>query len=362
MKTILFSGYYGFGNLGDEALLAGTLQLLRERAASVRTVVLSADPAQTTADHGVEAVPRWNWREVIASIRQCDLFVSGGGGLIQDATSWRSPLYYLGLMQMARLLRTPTMVYAQGIGPLRHWTNTWLARRAFRSACAITVRDAESAEWLRGHGADADVTVTADPALALRPAPEEDVRALLAEESVEVDRDTVIVALREWGADVNFATLATVEMRKTAERVGARLVLLPMHHPRDVPLAEQVAQGAGDAVAVLSRRLKPSEALGVIVRAGAVLGMRLHALVLGVAAHRPVLGVGYDPKVAAFLDSAGAPTAIDLSKVGSGDVAEAFAHLWERRDAEGRRLAEQLPALRRRAEENVDVLMTVLGE
>jgi polysaccharide pyruvyl transferase CsaB len=362
MKTVLFSGYYGFGNLGDEALLAATVQLLRDREDPPHVVVLSADPAQTHADHGVEAVPRWSLARAAAAIRRCDLFASGGGGLMQDATSWASPLYYLGLIALARACGKPYVAYAQGIGPLRRPLSVALARQAFRRARAITVRDAESAEWLRSRGISGNVTLTADPALALRPAPEEAVDALLAQEGIAVGEDTVIVALREWGEVVNFAARAAVEVREIARRLGVRPLLVPMHHPGDIPLAKTVAQEAGEPAVVLLRRLKPSEGLGVIRRAGAVLGMRLHALVLGVAAERPVLGIGYDPKVAAFLESAGGPAALDIAQMGSGQVAAALGALWQRRDADRRRLAARLPELRERAERNVAVLLAALDQ
>lgn len=50
---VLVSGYYGFGNLGDEALLAGLLGGLKEQGHT--PVVLSGDPKATEEQHGVEA-------------------------------------------------------------------------------------------------------------------------------------------------------------------------------------------------------------------------------------------------------------------------------------------------------------------
>jgi len=360
MKTILLSGYYGFGNLGDEALLAGTVQMLRRYAPDLRIIVLSAAPARTHADHSVEALQRWNLPQVLRAMRGSDLFVSGGGGLIQDATSWRSPLYYLGLIAAARLLRKPVMIYAQGIGPLRNSINIELARRLLSGACAITVRDEHSAEWLRRHRVARPVTVTADPALALDSAPDAAIAELLKDESLQIGPETVIVALREWQKDVNFVARASVELKRMVHDLGVEIVLLPMQHPSDVILAEQVAERTGSGVAVLARRLKPSEALGVISRAGAVIGMRLHALILGVAAARPVLGIGYDPKVAAFVESVGCSAPIDPEDIGTGRITERLSELWRKRDSESRRLAALGPVLRQRAEENVNVLTAVL--
>ncbi len=85
---IVVSGYYGFGNAGDEAILEAMLRDVRALAPAVRVVVLSGDPADTSARFGVEAVPRMNPGAVMRALRGADLFLSGGGSLLQDATGW----------------------------------------------------------------------------------------------------------------------------------------------------------------------------------------------------------------------------------------------------------------------------------
>ena len=118
VSRILLSGYYGFGNAGDEAVLAAILASLRREMPDVESAVLSVDPAATTRLHGVAAFHRARPREVLAALRQCDLFVSGGGSLLQDVTSLSSLLFYLAQIRFARMLGRRVMVYAQGIGPL----------------------------------------------------------------------------------------------------------------------------------------------------------------------------------------------------------------------------------------------------
>src|SRR5438270_9651549 len=84
---ILISGYYGSGNTGDEAVLAGVLKSFRNRAVSVDFTVLSADPEDTTRRHRVQAVERMRRGAVRKAVRDCDLLLSGGGSLFQDTTS-----------------------------------------------------------------------------------------------------------------------------------------------------------------------------------------------------------------------------------------------------------------------------------
>ena len=83
-QSVLLTGYYGFGNTGDEAILAALVAGLRLRLPTARIVVLSGDPGQTRDRHGVDAIA---WRDPLAiaqEVRKCGLVVIGGGGLFQD--------------------------------------------------------------------------------------------------------------------------------------------------------------------------------------------------------------------------------------------------------------------------------------
>jgi polysaccharide pyruvyl transferase WcaK-like protein len=62
---IAISGYFGFGNAGDEAVLSRHPRELRRRMPNADPVVLSGDPAITEALHDVEAAPRWPLRQLL---------------------------------------------------------------------------------------------------------------------------------------------------------------------------------------------------------------------------------------------------------------------------------------------------------
>ena len=117
MRVVL-SGYYGFGNLGDEALLEVIVAQLRARFPACVIDVLSANPERTRSQFGIEATPRWNMGEVREAIRRADVVLSGGGGLLQSATSLRSVVYYAGILREAVRVKRKSMIFAQSIGPL----------------------------------------------------------------------------------------------------------------------------------------------------------------------------------------------------------------------------------------------------
>ena len=74
---VVISGYYGFDNCGDEAVLMSMLLCIRRLMPEVRIVVLSGDPPKTSGQYAVEAVSRWNPFRVLYAILSCRLFISG---------------------------------------------------------------------------------------------------------------------------------------------------------------------------------------------------------------------------------------------------------------------------------------------
>ena len=78
---VVVSGYHGFGNMGDEAVLAALVQQVREMAPGVQCVALSGNPARTASAYGIEAIPRTSVADIVRELRRADLLVSGGGSL-----------------------------------------------------------------------------------------------------------------------------------------------------------------------------------------------------------------------------------------------------------------------------------------
>ncbi|MFA5531766.1 MAG: polysaccharide pyruvyl transferase family protein, partial [Thiohalomonadaceae bacterium] len=81
------SGSYGGLNLGDEAILQGIVTQLRD-SLPVEITVFSRDPADTLRRHDVEhAIPvrRLGRNDILPYIRNLDLLIIGGGGILFDA-------------------------------------------------------------------------------------------------------------------------------------------------------------------------------------------------------------------------------------------------------------------------------------
>lgn len=327
---LLISGYYGFGNAGDEAVLAALVQELRRRLPEAQLCVLSGAPAATRALHGVEALQRWSAREVWRSLRSCRLLIQGGGGLLQDVTSKVSPVYYLGILRLARLRRVPAMVFAQGIGPLHTPFLQRLAAAELRRTAAICVRDQASADLLARWGVRHPAPrVVADPALLLEPL-------------VPPDRPAAPYALltvRQWpqveGAVVAFRALAA---HLVADH-GLGVCVVPFQEPADLAVCRAVADGL-ESVQVTEGLGHPGRYVGLVAGARLVVSLRLHGLIFAAAQAVPALGVSYDPKLDAFAARAGQPVvplgeceASRLIAAADGLLAQADARAQERQAA-----------------------------
>ena len=126
VPAYLLCGYYGENNLGDDALLT---VLLKELPSPNRQLVTAHDAdalAELAPD--AEAVDRRSLRSVLLSIGRVDAVVFGGGSLLQDSTSFRSLIYYLLIIAMARLRGRPVLLWGQGLGPLQRPLSRRLVR------------------------------------------------------------------------------------------------------------------------------------------------------------------------------------------------------------------------------------------
>lgn len=313
VRRLVLSGYYGFRNSGDEAVLLSILtaleQAAKERGVRVEPIVLSGDPAWTEKQYGVRAVPRMSVGDIRRTLKESDGLISGGGSLLQDATGLGSIPYYLGVMALARWSGKPTFVYAQGIGPVnRGMFRPWIAR-AFRKAAYASVRDAESAELLAAFGVPRDrIDVVPDPVMGL-PLPEAAGDGPASGSGKSADTAPLVgVSVRFWRGDRADLDRAAAALAALAGRRSVRLRMLPFHHGADEEASRYVMERLGrlGAEAELAPAHEaPQAMLREVDRCDLLVGMRLHSLIYAANREVPLLGLSYDPKIDQFLGRLG---------------------------------------------------------
>ena len=362
VKRITLSGYYGFGNAGDEAVLAGLVSGFHAARPSedLELVALSGNPAETRTAHGIAAEDRMKAGPLLSALARTDLLLSGGGSLLQDVTSAHSIFYYLGVVRLAQILGKKTMFAAQGIGPLTLPRSRRLVASVANRLDAITVRDAGSAQLLRDIGVSRPpIEVTADPALLLTPTAGERLASNFG------------VALRAWpGQETLAEQVAEACSRAVPE---GRPLLFPMQPQNDRKAAEQFAAkwhqvtsqantAQTNTAAVCSAQEGLPGLLSNINSCEMMVGMRLHALILAAACGVPSVALSYDPKVAAFMASCGQADAVyDLSQPDPARLSALISRVWMERFARSEALRAALPPLRTLAARNCGAALDLLS-
>lgn len=285
---VVCSGYYGKGNGGDEALLVSLLQMLPD---SVTPLVLSGNPAQTRQRYGVQSCDRMSAFRVFQALRRCDVFIAGGGSLMQDVTSFASPLYYGGLMGLAQQMGLQTIAWAQGIGPLKRPFIRWVARQAFAGCQAVSVRDSGSAALLASW--QVPFIEAPDPVWALEAKP---VAGLW-----DLPAPRVAVTLRSHPTltpqRLTNLTQALIDFQKATQTC---ILLVPFQASQDLEIARSIAAQLPGVHHIFCLD-DPRELKGLFRGVEMAIGMRYHALIMAAAQECRCFALSYDPKVSQLM-------------------------------------------------------------
>jgi polysaccharide pyruvyl transferase CsaB len=362
MPKIVISGYYGFANAGDEAMLWAMVSALRARVKGAEIVVLSARPEDTRREFDVQAVGRSSLTQICGALRGADLLISGGGGLLQDVTSRWSIFYYLGVILLAKMFGCRVYLYGQGIGPLR----TSLARGALglvaNRADLISVRDVESRnELLQLRVWRPPIHVTADPALGL------DTEGVDAERGRQLLRaagatgnDLVGISVRSWkGLRRIQEVVAGLGDYLAAD--GWQVVLVPMQHAEDLPVCRGVAALMRHPPVVLQERYPFWDLLSMTANFGLAVGMRLHFLIFAALVRVPLVGIAYDPKITRFIQQLDLPAPLPAEDLRLEELKFQVDFVRRYREGVSFLLAERVAVLRRQALRSADLAVELLG-
>ena len=374
MSKIVISGYYGFNNAGDEALLTAILAALRAKEPKADITVISGNPGNTIAKHQVKSLYRFAAVRLLRAIREADLVISGGGSLLQDVTSKRSLAYYLSVIAAAKWKRKKVMLFAQGIGPIRSRfmraqgigpirsrVMRLLTRLVVNKADVITVRDRDSAEELARMGVSAaKVEVTADPVLMLNPESKVMGKSILAEAGLDPYKPIIGVSVREWPENQRCLKQLAEALGKLSEEYNAQIAILPLQLSKDLKdsqLLQSYLPKIRNRVALLQGDYSTEEFLSIIGSFRLLIGMRLHALIFAAVMKVPLMAISYDPKVDSFLKAIGTEAVGTVETLDAGNVEREAEELWGRKP---QLQEEHLVAMRELAQSTVSKAFALL--
>lgn len=310
---ILAHGWYGAGNVGDELLLDLLQRWAREAGAS--TTVLSMCPEHTRAVHRLPTVDALDLPSVALAMQSADLFILGGGGLFQSHHAFTVPaLYNFRAMDiaayarpclMARQMGVPTLLWAQGVGPLTTSESRAITRDLFSSATFVSLRDDDSRLLLNEVGVSRAMPVAPDPVWSY---PLSD----SSRESRCAAQPRIAVVLRPWSSGDGWEDRFVSAFNDLVRDWPAHLVWLPFQafdvadrSRSDLAFVESMMRRIDARSQELCSVSCPSDAVAALSRCDGVIAMRLHAVIMALRLRKPTLSIEYAPKMATLGDEVG---------------------------------------------------------
>ena len=358
----VISGYYGFENSGDDALLLTITRQIKQDYPNADIAVLSKSPKKTKASYGVKSVNRYNPFSLLWNIARCDLLISGGGTLIQDETSTKSLFYYLAVIKTALIFKKKVMLYANGIGPLNSFKNIENTKNILNEVDLITLRDENSLAELERIGVTKPhVEVTADPVFLL--SSNGSAEKIFEAYKIPEDKKLMCVAVREWReAPSDFVRTIADFCDYASDKYGIYTVFLPMQTGFDYGIALKIKSAMKNQSTIVSGKYPFETILSFMETVHICVGMRLHSIIYAAKSNVPSIGIVYDPKVKGFLEYIGETDFIDAKEVTFDSLCTALDGLLSDYDSAKARMKYSVRSMRNKAELNGELMKKLLDE
>ncbi len=284
--TILLAGYYGYGNVGDEALCRAAVKRAACERGEARVEVLKGD-ARKPREYN-----RMSPLAVLSAIKKADTLVLGGGTLLQSDTSRRSLWYYIALITLAKGLGRRVELWGNGLQGVDGRLAKKALARALRACSYVGVRDGESAEYALGVGVPRDrVRVEGDLAERTLGVSAERAQKILRAIGVKKGQKYAVIAAKgSYKPDLGEFSRQVRELKKK-EVLPIYVAMYPREDARAARRLREITGG------VLAPALGEGELVGIMRDAECVLASRYHAAIFARAAGARLIVCGHEEKL-----------------------------------------------------------------
>lgn len=282
-KKVVISGYYGFENFGDEAILNVLSNELKKNGFDV--TVFSKNPQFTSSKLNVNSVYTFDIRTLVKTIKDTDVLFSGGGSLLQDVTSIKSLFYYLFVIATAIFFKKDVIIFAQGIGPINNIIGRLLTKILLKRCKYVTVRDKKSYSLLQKWGLNPDLV--SDPVWNLQ----------LPEYK---PKNKIGIQLRSWHSltDEYLKSLATSVNKNFATK---EIVIYSFQDVLDIDTCLKFEKYLKETNPNIKTKVLNAMSIDDTSKSFSelqyVIAMRYHACLLALKYGIPTLALSYDEKV-----------------------------------------------------------------
>ncbi len=296
----LLCGYYGFGNMGDDVLLARAISQVRQKYPFLSVCALTAAPYACRRKFGVRCVSRSSFLGVLREIGRAEVVVFGGGTLLQNATSRRSLWYYLLILRFAEAKGKRVELWGNGVDKIKGKVSRRATADALSKCAFLGLRDRDSVREVCSLVAEFGKRapcIRLESDLAARAFDESQTsgKYVLSRFGISERERFVAVALRGVESRENVRRLGEFLHALVGE--GMKLVFVVMYPDEDLKMTRKMCEYLGG---VLAYPIGAADVQAIMRRCCLVCSMRYHALVFAHAVGTPFIGFGDSEKIRRF--------------------------------------------------------------
>lgn len=383
-KTIAISGGDSWVNKGDEAILAGTIKLFKEEEPELEIKIISGNKKNTKKQFPeYDVVNRKNLIELYYSFRDVDALIYGGGHLIQNTSSKIFLVFQYFIILNAIIQKKKIIGFSLGAEKIEGFIWKKISKWILNHFSIISVRDKYSLEVLEDLDLDIPLLLTTDPAVVLD-------QDQLENELVKTDDSApfIIISPRKW-FDYKSSFLPVKWQRKLStkddpryinslcafaktcdwiiEEFNYKVVFISMYSENeqgDDRVARNIRQIMTNKsdIKILNRDLSPQKMIHFMQKAEFLIGMRMHATILGACANLPIIALYYQTKGKSFFESLSIENyAIPIEEFEFPEIQSIIRNLILDRDKLKNKIRDVMVDLRELARLNVNTIMKYIN-
>lgn len=310
---LLIAGYFGSGNIGDEAILSTQITLL---SANFDLTVLSINPKDTAVIHNVKSAKLpalknpFDILKFVQLMQKSNALIIGGGGFLANKLQPHSSYYWLFLISIAKILRKKVVLFAVGCGPFSEGFHSIPIRYILNKVDLLLVRDRTSEYYLKEVlRVDREITVTADTVFLIDTKHEE-TNNLLVNTLKSISRPLILFVLcprfqahelwkdstcysRYEGYSKAMANLADF----VVDSLGGTPIFLPFFK-QDLTFYDDIIRNMkhSERAHTIPHLVNIDALLTLFRHVDLIVGARYHSILFSVVAGTPVLPIVYHHK------------------------------------------------------------------
>lgn len=402
---IFLTGGWGYGNLGDDAILASMLRSLRSTFNNPE-IILSTFNRQETEFHHAEttlvSMHAWmsphkliplkllcyllwkltfkltglhcfvgkEFKALAQAMQRSDIAIMGGGGYFNDI--WRGQLIArLVEIDLAKTMNKKIMIYGQTVGPFAKDISKKYFGRFLNKFDFIAYRDKQSLKTLNNYGFDLNkATHTADEANLL-PALTQG-RSVFGKYGIDASKYTLGVMIQKFrpyesvdgtkpfddikNQDQYFSEIEK-GLRQIIAKANANVVFIPSTS-WDIPVCEALYQrltANGEKGIFLIKDEPVNDFIAICQSVDCMLSTNMHPVILASTNGVPSLAISYFYKVDDFMSSVGLEDyVIRIDQATAERLTNTFDKLVANFDQAKAKLAANFETVKARARKNAE--------